>query len=138
MCLELTRTAGRWLVDSAGSSSPTLMFKLRSRHVGDSFCQRWRLGKQISEVCLVRTGSATLPGQQPLVWFLWAPWIKNKTSHRAGKMDLGSCLWAYGKRKIETATLPENNLEIASGSSTPWVVGLCKAQKWYQSSWGGW
>lgn len=138
MCLELTRTAGRWLVDSPGSSSPTLMFKLRSRHVGDSFCQRWRLGKQICEVCLVRPGSAALPGQQPLVWFLWAPWRKNKTSHRAGKMNLGSCLWACGKRKIETATFPENNLEIASGSSTHWVVGLCKAQKWYQSSWGGW
>lgn len=29
-------------------------------------------------------------------------------------MSLGSCLWACGKRRIETATLPENNLEIAS------------------------
>lgn len=95
----------------AGSLSSTLMFKLRSQHVENSFCQSWRRGEHKTVRCffeelapLFTLGSSPWPG------FAGPRGGIVKRSHRGRKTALGSHLWARGKTKIKTAALSEPDL----------------------------
>ena len=130
LCVELTRQNSRATDDLllAGSVSSTLMFKLRSQHVENSFCQSWRRGKHKAVRCFFEELAPLFTlGSSPWSGFSGPRGGRGREATEKGRWPWAPTSGLVGRGKSKLPHSRSLIFLITSGSSTPWAVGLCKA-----------